>query len=252
MLTNYHTHHHLCRHACGSVIDYVKKAIEEKYDIIGISDHAPMPKYYDDRMKMSELSGYLEEINQCKIKYHHDIQIKAGLEIEYFKEFTEYYQDLKKKLDYLILANHDYIYKGKMYCGFFIKNDEMLAGYFDNLISAIQTRYFAFAAHPDLFAFSYHFNELALQYTKKLAKVCLEEDFILEFNANGFRKGKTDIMGEYRYPYPYQPFWDVMQEYQVKVIVNSDCHDPKFLNDKFDKYAKEIALSSKLNIVTTI
>lgn len=252
MLTNYHTHHHFCRHACGNVEDYVTKAITEQYDIIGISDHAPMPKYYNDRMLKNEFSIYLEEIKQCKIKYHDKIQIKAGLEIEYFDEFLDYYNQLKSKLDYMILATHDYLYKRKKYCGFFIRNDEMLTGYFETLIKGIKSQLFAFAAHPDLFAFSYQFNDLAKDYTRKLAEVCLEEDFILEFNANGFRRGKSNIAGKYRYPYPYKPFWDIIKEYQVKVIVNSDCHDPKLLNDKFEKYAKEVALSSGLNVVTTI
>ncbi len=252
MLTNFHTHHHYCQHACGNVEDYVLQAIKENYDMIGISDHAPLPKYYFERMKVEELPLYLAEIDQCKNKYQQNIVIKAGLEIEYFPEFINYYKQLNEKLDYLILAIHDFIYKGKQYSSFSISNDEMLSGYFETLIKGIKSKLFTFAAHPDLFAFSYHFNELAESYTRKLAQVCLEENFILEYNANGFRREKMNILGEYRVPYPYKPFWDIIKSYQVKVIVNSDCHNPKYLNDEYDKYAKEMAISNGLNIVETI
>lgn len=252
MLTNFHTHHKFCRHAIGNVEDYVIKAIKEQYDIIGISDHAPMPKYYKDRMKESEFSCYLQEIYDCKNKYSDKIKIYSGVEIEFFPELNDDYQLLKQNIDYLVLACHDYLYNGKEYCAFFINNDYMLEGYFKTLIKGIETKLFNFAAHPDLFGVSYHFNELASYYTHLLAKTCLKYDFILEFNANGFRKGKANILGEFRHPYPYKPFWDIIKQYQVKVIVNSDCHNPNFLNDDFEKKARMICNDIGLNVVETI
>ena len=38
MKTNYHTHNYRCNHADGTIEDYIKVAIEEGYDEIGISD----------------------------------------------------------------------------------------------------------------------------------------------------------------------------------------------------------------------
>ncbi len=252
MLTNYHTHHHFCRHAIGNVEDYVKKAIAEKYDIIGISDHAPLPEYYNDRMTLDELPIYLEEIETCKQKYRDKIVIKAGLEIEYFSTCFSYYQSLNQRLDYLILAIHDFIYKNKRYCSYEINNDEILEGYFETLFSGIKSHFFSFAAHPDIFAFSYNFNDKARYYTEKLAQICLEEDFILEFNANGYRRGKSVICGEYRYPYPLMEFWDIIKKHNVKVMVNSDCHQPKLLNDQYEQYANEVARKMGLNIVKVL
>ena len=174
MLTNYHTHHYYCRHATGNVEDYVKKAIEEKYSIIGISDHAPLEKYYQERMTNEQFPLYLEEIKKCQKKYQDLIEIKSGLEIEYFYDMVDYYKYLLTKVEYLILAIHEYLYKGKMYSAYEIKNDLMLEGYFETLFNGIKTNYFAFVAHPDIFAFSYHFNDLAKEYTIRLAKLCLK------------------------------------------------------------------------------
>lgn len=252
MKTNFHTHNYRCGHAIGTVDDYVKKAIKENYDIIGISDHAPLSKYYNDRMNEEELDLYIDEINECKLIYGDKIKIYSGLEIEYFNEYQCLYKDLLTKLDYLILAPHDFLYKDKRHCSFFIDNDDILRAYFDILIKGIKTNYFAFAAHPDIFAYSYHFSKVASECTHKLAKVCLDYNFILEFNANGFRKGKQHILGEYRYYYPYKPFWDIIKKYNVKVIINSDTHDPNSLNDKYDEFALKTARVLGLNIIDTI
>lgn len=252
MLTNYHTHHYYCNHARGNVEDYVKKAIEEKYTIIGISDHAPLEKYYNTRMTSEQFPLYLEEIKKCQEKYQGLIEIKSGLEIEYFYDMIDYYHFLLTKVEYLILAPHEFIYKGKMYSGYDIQNNLMLEGYFETLFNGIKSNCFAFVAHPDLFAFSYHFNDVAKEYTKRLAKLCIQNDAILEFNANGFRRGKTQIRGEYRYHFPIKPFWDIIKVYNVKVIVNSDCHDPKHLNDKYDRYARALAKSWGLNVINKL
>ena len=38
---DWHTHNALCRHAVGSIEDYIKIAIEGGLNVIGISDHFP-------------------------------------------------------------------------------------------------------------------------------------------------------------------------------------------------------------------
>ena len=46
MKANYHTHLKLCGHAEGMSNDYVKVAVEEGFEIIGISDHGPIPRSF--------------------------------------------------------------------------------------------------------------------------------------------------------------------------------------------------------------
>ena len=106
MKTNFHTHNYRCGHAVENVEDYVKVAIKEGYSELGISDHAPVPDYYEDRMKMSELDGYLTEIEEAQEKYKDKIKIYKSLEIEYFPEWQVYYNELKRKLDYIVLGLH--------------------------------------------------------------------------------------------------------------------------------------------------
>ena len=110
--TNFHTHNYRCEHARGTVDDYVQKAIENGYTELGISDHAPVPKYYTkNRMKMEDFEGYLKEIEDAKQKNKDKIKIYKSVEIEYFPEFSSYYRELQTKLDYLVLGLHAYRYK---------------------------------------------------------------------------------------------------------------------------------------------
>ena len=44
-ISNYHSHVALCGHAEGTVEDYIKEAIKNNYEEVGISDHAPIPVY---------------------------------------------------------------------------------------------------------------------------------------------------------------------------------------------------------------
>ena len=70
MKTNYHTHNFRCNHAIGNVEDYIKIAIEEGFDEIGISDHLPHPgKNIDNesRMTYEEIPEYFAEIRFQRI-----------------------------------------------------------------------------------------------------------------------------------------------------------------------------------------
>ena len=130
--TNFHTHNYRCEHAVGNVEDYVKVAIREGYTELGISDHAPMPEYYENnRMKEEDFDGYLKEIEEAQEKYGDKIKIYKSLEIEYFPEFIEKYNKYREKLDYLILGLHAFRKDGDNtnYNAWKIKTEEDVLAY---------------------------------------------------------------------------------------------------------------------------
>lgn len=66
MIANYHTHTWRCMHASGTEREYVEKAIEGGLQILGFSDHTPMP-YAGDyvstvKMKPAQLEDYVNTI----------------------------------------------------------------------------------------------------------------------------------------------------------------------------------------------
>ena len=114
MKTNYHTHTTRCMHATGDDEDYVLSAIKGGYRILGFSDHTPW-KYRTDyvadmRMLPEELPGYVESLKTLREKYHDRIDIRIGLECEYFPQYIHWLKEQIKKyqLDYIIFGNHHY------------------------------------------------------------------------------------------------------------------------------------------------
>lgn len=245
--TNFHTHIYRCGHATGNVADYVKEAIANGYESIGISDHGPLPDYFFDRMSHEEVKDYLIDINQAILKYGNKIKIFKALELEYFPEFDKYYENLKKDFDYLVLGHH---YYGTHKSSWHVTNLEELHTYTEELIVAMESKHFAFVAHPDLFACSYpSWDDDCVEASYKICRKAIELNMPLEVNANGVRKGLHPKLEGLRYNYPREEFWHIAKECGVKVLVNSDCHHAIELNDDSVEKAKELAKQWGLDII---
>ena len=111
---NYHTHTSRCHHATGSDEDYVRSAIKGGYEILGFSDHTPWPYASGfvsrTRMLPSEMEGYVQSLRSLKEQYEGKLDIKIGLECEYYPAMHSWLSELKEAfgLDYLIFGNHHY------------------------------------------------------------------------------------------------------------------------------------------------
>jgi len=233
--TNYHTHMYLCRHAKGTVEDYVKEAIKLGFKALGMSDHAPWSELKDRsvRMKLSDYPIYLKQLDDAIKKYSDQITIYKGLEIEYFNHKDKQYEDLLEKLDYLILGQHYIEMNDKLISVFKIFSIEELTVYKNTVIKAINSGYFKFIAHPDIFLFSR--KELSpeiLSLAEEIILAAKEKNIPLEINANGIRKGKIMIGGEERYKYPRQEFWQLVKKHNARCIISSDAHKPNLLYDE--------------------
>ncbi len=234
MKTNYHTHNLRCNHAIGNVEDYIKIAIEEGFDEIGISDHLPHPgKYIDNKSRMTyeEIPEYFNEIDHAIEKYGDKISIKKGIEGEYFEDFKWFYEELKQdyKIDYMILGVHFFPYKGQWFY----------------VIKSMESGLFKYLAHPDLFGMSYiNWDEHAIKQSKRILETANKLDIPLEINVNGLSKSKIKYNNGVRYQYPIKEFWQLAKEYNVKVIVGVDAHDPENMRnlEQGIEFAKEVGI----------
>ena len=257
MKTNYHTHCELCRHAFGKVKDYVKAAVANGYEVIGMSDHGPIENAPFIRMSYEEfLNVYLKEIEEAKIEYKDKIEIFKGLEIEYVVGYDKYYEKLLESLDYLILGCH--YYSGKIgyenKSTYKVNNHIALEEYTELIEEALATKYFKILAHPDLFLVAYpEFDSFAENCTRRIIEACIKNDVYMEVNANGMRRGKREFRDHtFDYSYPNKAFWKIVSEYDVKSIIGSDSHQPKEFHDWANEKAEEFALELKLNLITKI
>lgn len=251
MKTNYHTHNRRCNHAAGTIEDYIKVAIEEKFDEIGISDHLPHPGKTIDtpfRMKYEEVSEYFKEINDVIEKYGDKISIKKAIECEYFDDFGWLYNELKEKykVDYLLLGVHFFPYKGQWhYVGAVNLDEDMLEAYVDHAVESMKAGIFKYIAHPDLFGVSYRdWNEHSIKQARRILETAEEMDLPIEININGFNRGTMEYNNGIRYPYPIKEFWELSKEYDVKRILGIDAHSPEHMRDleKGLNFAKELDL----------
>lgn len=257
MKTNYHTHHYLCGHAKGNVEDYVLEAIKHGFTEIGISDHGPINAIAFPRMSIDEFNNvYLKELEEAILKYSENIKIYKALEIEFIEDDIDYYKELLKSVDYLILGCHYYMGLRDItsYSVYGLNSHEKLECYTKLIEKALDTKLFKIIAHPDLFIHGYgQLDEFAVRCVKRILDAVIRNDVLIEFNAGGIRGNKRfDESGNPKYAVPNNEFWKVVETTNAKVIINSDCHTPEELNDEAFQKAHQLARTYTLNIVNTI
>ena len=159
---NLHTHTYRCHHAKGTDEEYVIKAIENGYDLIGFSDHAPylFPNGYVSSFRMlpSDAQNYADSIKELREKYKGKIDIKLGFELEYYPRLIDREIEFLKSLDYdyLILGQHyvDNEYEDyAIYSDSPTKSPAVLDKYISQVILGAKSGLFTYIAQPDLINF---------------------------------------------------------------------------------------------------
>lgn len=232
-MKNYHTHTYRCKHATGEVIDYAKVAVEQGISVLGITEHTPLPdnRWLEMRMAIEELPGYMNAIEEAQARFP-QLTILKGVECEYATEYHSFYQDEllgKWKLDYLILGPHFFPYQGEWLASHDdIRSAKTLRAYTEHLIKSMETGLFTFVAHPDLFGITYEeWDENTAACSKDILLAAEKLQIPLEINGYGLRKPPIYTKAGPRRIYPWMPFWELAQDYNVEVVVNSDAHFPE-------------------------
>ena len=250
-IANYHTHCDLCKHATGKIEDYVIKAIENGFQAIGISDHAPLDFLQERsvRMEMKEYPEYIRQLKQAIVHYLEYILIYRALEIEYFDHLHSHYQELLEHLDYLILGQHYIEIDDKLLSVYRIKTIEEMSLYKDTVIKAMNSGYFTILAHPDIFLINQgELTEEIKDICREIIQAAKDTNTILELNANGFRKKKHEVNGQFYMQYPRIEFWEIVKELNPRVMINADAHHPDQLVDKAIDLAYEMARHLSLEV----
>ena len=99
MLIDYHMHTSLCKHAVGTIEEYIKAGIEKGLHEIGFTDHMPMPSGYDPsyRMNLDEIDIYFDMVRNGR-KVFPDITVKLGIEADYHPDQLQFVKSFLEKL----------------------------------------------------------------------------------------------------------------------------------------------------------
>ncbi len=223
MEANYHTHTVRCNHAKGTEREYIEQALARDMRILGFSDHSP--QVYDGyvsgfRMRPDQLEDYVTTLRRLREEYAGRIEIRIGLEAEYYPRYFGRLMDLIRPyhLDYLILGQHftGNESDGEPPCPKPTDDERMLERYVRQSIEAMETGVFSCFAHPDIFNFTGDLRIYRKWYEKLCVRAC-ELNIPLEMNMLGYVTGRH---------YPNASFFRIARETGNEVILGCDAHDP--------------------------
>jgi len=249
MIYNYHTHTYLCNHANGTMEEYVIRAIKCGVKYMGFSGHIPFVgvdgKESNFRIKTEDIGTYVCEVNRLKEKYKNQIDIKLGIEMEYYpEEFDTMFRTvLDMGAEYVIMGEHFIENETKEGVkGVLSPTDDVsrLEKYVSIVCAGIKKGVFTYVAHPDIINFTGDENV----YKEKMRILCRcakEHNVPLEINLLGIRSARI---------YPRDIFWQVAGEEKVPVTIGCDAHN---VIDAFDApslgRANELIRKYKLNYI---
>jgi len=248
--SNFHTHTSRCGHACGADEDYVVSAINHKIKRLGFSDHVFLDGISQpgERGEISCLPEYLESISNLKKKYEGKIILYTGFEAEYSVKYIDYYRDLLKenKIDYLILGqHHNFDSDNWSYIGRFNDDHEVIKTYGNQVCEAIKSGLFLYIAHPDLYVTAFHkFDEVCVEIAHQICSCAEKYGIPLEINAHAYRTWEKHE----KMIYPQDAFWEIASQYNVRVVIGYDAHNP----NEFDgdlSFAEEVIERHNLKVL---
>ncbi len=244
-LTNYHSHCSFCD-GRAPFEEFVKEAITQGFYSYGVSSHAPLPFPTQWTMEWGQMEAYLDEFKNLRSKYADEIELYVGLEIDYLNEesnpsvarFTEL------PLDYRIGSVHllydaagevvdidcsPAVFKERVDRHFNGDVLRVVRMYFDRLFRMVELGGFDILGHADKMHYNascYHPGLLDEPWYEALMKdyfsLVASRGYLVEINTKAY-----DSLGTF---YPNSRYWELMKEYQIKVLVNSDAHYPERIN----------------------
>jgi histidinol-phosphatase (PHP family) len=259
---DWHTHNSLCKHAVGTIEDYIKKAIELNLNVIGVSDHFPyeylsseIPSledipYEGYAMPTNNLESYILQLDELKEKYMNQIHIRTAFEIDFFKHqdhiLNKYLKGYLNKLDYILGSVHVLFGKAGVFAfddGRFLNkykeydgNDEIYMEYYDSLQVMINSPTFELdiVTHFDLpkkFDKRIEDKDMIMGKVNETLELVKKHDLTIEINTSGLRKKVKE-------QYPHIDIIKKIFELGIPILLGSDAHKPEDVAYEFKNIAK--------------
>lgn len=239
---DYHLHTARCKHATGSMEEYVRQALRLGLTEIAFTDHIPLPDKYDlaHRMAEHELDDYVEDVERLQ-KDFPQIKIKLGIEADFIDGMENFLEDILRQhpFDLVIMSVH------------FIRNwpqgnwvfnydfpdktiTEIYDEYLDALLRGVQTGLFDIVGHLDLIKSpAQHLLEKNGEKVEHILDEVHRHSMAVEINSSGWRK-------EINQPYPAESIWPLLLEREIPLTIGSDAHAPEQVGFAFERLEKTL------------
>jgi len=252
MLTNHHTHS-LYSDGSSQPEDYISEAIAKGFNILGFTEHSPLPFENPFSFKKENKDDYVSLMMNLKQKYASQIAIYSGMEMDYIPGMSENFSKVKTEynLDYLIGSVHlvrpenneelwftdgpDYrTYDQGLKKLFLGDIQKAVTRYYRLINEMIETQHFDIIGHFDKIKMHNRgrfFREDEAWY-KALVNETLEllqdRDIVVEVNTRGIYKQRSETT------YPGLDILKQIKKLRIPVMVNSDAHKPHELAGEFE------------------
>lgn len=229
MLVDYHIHvlaHGEYEYSEEWLEQYFNEARRKNINEIGLADHDQYVNQID-----------FQVIERVKKRFT-DIQVKVGLEVDYFPGNMEHFNKLKAlPLDYMIGSVHvidGWPFDHPDFCSEFeVRSiDEVYCQYFNLIDQAAKEGYFNIMGHLDLVKIwghrpcQYSTVDLVIPVLKSIK----EAGLTIEINSAGLRKPVAEL-------YPATDIIEQMYARGIPVTMGSDAHHPEQVAEELDKVA---------------
>lgn len=260
---DYHVHSPYCPHGTTDPLRmYIEKAIEKNLSEISFTEHAPLPKNFEDPtpdkdcgMTFEQTDNYIHAVQELKKEYEDVINIKVGLEVDfiegYEEETTELLNTYGPYLDDSILSVHllkaptsKYVcldYSSDMFgeiVELFGSLDQVYQKYYDTVTMSILSNLGPFKpnriGHLTLIEKFKHRYPTSQNYQTtilSLLDLIKEYQMSLDVNTAGLFKEECQTI------YPPLPIIKIAQQKEIPLYPGSDSHSAAAVGRAFDRLA---------------
>lgn len=234
MLPDYHIHTALCKHAEGTIAEYLEAARQKKLPEICLTDHAPNPDHYDQkhRMTLDQFDSYREMVRAAQ---GGSPPVLFGLEADFYEGGEKFLRAWLPRREFdLVLGSIHYIRNW----GFDNPAEREVwdsvdvaatwREYFALLGRLADTRLFDVIGHFDLpkkFGYFPPEKQMKTMLQSALDKIA-RAGMAIEINTSGLRKPIKEI-------YPGRLALELARERQIPVCFGSDAHQPGEVGHEF-------------------
>jgi len=253
MKANHHTHT-VFSDGSAQPEEYVSAAIRAGFDILGFTEHSPLPFENPFSFRQADKEQYLSLVNGLKRDHSADITLHVGMEMDYIPGMSEDFGYFRKAyhLDYLIGSIHlvrpdhgndlwftdgprheTYDEGVKTLFGGDIR--KAVTTYFRQMNSMIISQDFEIIGHLDkirmhnrgrFFTEDEPWYRSLVDETLGLIK---EKGLIAEVNTRGIYKKRSETT------YPGLDILKKLNHLKIPVMVNSDAHHPEELDGAYEE-----------------
>jgi histidinol-phosphatase (PHP family) len=238
MLSDLHLHTRFSGDGRGEPEEFVIRAIERGFDVIGFSEHwdfDPGDKSYG----LYDYETVRAEIERMRRKYSNDIEILFGVEVSYVSNRDDDIRDALsgKEFDYIMGGVHasDGVYISEPKCRPYMEKrsaGDVYTRFFEETGKAVESGLFDIIAHLDLckrfgieFYGPFDVGQVGDGLVENVIRKTVAAGIALEVNASGTWQGPKE-------PYPARQILEMYRDAGGELItVGSDAHAPARAGD---------------------